>query len=168
MQNRLTGLARTWYDNLTTFTYTWEEWKALLVRTFRDHHDFASTLRQLVNRVKQSNETMTQYYFGKINLLQACNITGKEAVSCLIDGLTGHTLQNGVKSGRYETPESLYTEYLSTLAAETVEPRVEHKGLGPRLGANPTNTSVPNDTLVRRDLRCYNCHEPGHISRSCS
>jgi hypothetical protein len=26
MQNRLTGLARTWYDNLTTYTHTWDEW----------------------------------------------------------------------------------------------------------------------------------------------
>jgi hypothetical protein len=31
MQNRLTGLARTWYDNLTTYTHTWDEWKALLL-----------------------------------------------------------------------------------------------------------------------------------------
>jgi hypothetical protein len=58
MQNRLTGLARTWYDNLTTYTHTWDEWKALLVKTFPDHHDFAATLRQLVNREKQFHESM--------------------------------------------------------------------------------------------------------------
>jgi hypothetical protein len=81
MQNRLIGLVRSWYDNLTTYTYTGEEWKALLVRTFPDHHNFASTFRQLVDRVKQPNETVTKYYFGKMNLLQPCNITGKEAVS---------------------------------------------------------------------------------------
>jgi hypothetical protein len=70
-----------------------------------------------------------------MNLLQACNITGKEAVSCLIDGLADRTLQNGAKAGRYKTPERLYTEYLSTLSVEAVEPqdmrpepRVEHKG----------------------------------------
>jgi hypothetical protein len=57
---RLAGLARNWYDNLKIYIYTWEEWKALLIRTFPDHHDFASTLRQLVDRVKQPNETMTQ------------------------------------------------------------------------------------------------------------
>jgi hypothetical protein len=63
MPNHLTGLARTWCDNLTTYTYTWEEWKTLLIRIFPDHV-FASTLRQLMDRVKQSNETMTQYYLG--------------------------------------------------------------------------------------------------------
>jgi hypothetical protein len=101
-----------------------------LLKPFPDYHDFARTLRQLANRVKQPNETMTQFYFGKMNLLQACNITVKEAVSCLIDGLTDRTLQNGAKAGRYGTPESLYTEYLSTLDAETVQPQDEAKTQG--------------------------------------
>jgi hypothetical protein len=52
MKNRLAGLARTWYNNLTTYTYTWEELKALLIKTFPDHHDFANTLRQMLDRVK--------------------------------------------------------------------------------------------------------------------
>jgi hypothetical protein len=55
---------------------------------------------------------MTQYYFGKRNLLQACNITNKEDVSCLIDGLMDHTLKNGAKAGHYGTPEQLYAKYL--------------------------------------------------------
>jgi hypothetical protein len=174
MQNRLIGLARSWYDNLTTYTYTWEEWKALLVRTFPDHHDFASTLRQVVDLVKQPNETMTQYYFGKMNLLQACNITGKEAVSCLVDGLKDRNLQNGAKAGRYETPENLYTEYLSALSAEAAESRnirpkfgVERKEFGPRLGTRPININIPKGTLVRRELTCFNCNTSGHISRKC-
>jgi hypothetical protein len=64
-------------------------------------------LRQLVNRMNRPNETMTQYYFGKMNLLHACNITNKEAVWCLIDGLGDRTLKNGAEAGRYGTPEQL-------------------------------------------------------------
>jgi hypothetical protein len=107
MQNRLAALSRTWYDtsNMLTYTYTWEEGKKLLIKTFPDYHDFASTLRQSVNRMKRPNETMTQYYFGKMKLLQGCNITNKEAVSCLIEGLMDRTLKNGAKAGRYGTPE---------------------------------------------------------------
>jgi hypothetical protein len=123
MKNRLAGLARTWYNNLTTYTYTWEEWKALLIKTFPFHHDFANTLRQMLDRVKQPNESMTQYYFGKMNLLQACNITDKEAVSCLIDGLLDDTQKTGAKAGRYKTPERLYAEYLSTIATGPYELR---------------------------------------------
>lgn len=111
MQNRLSGLARTWYNNLPSYDYNWSEWKTLVKKTFPDHHDFAATLKKLVACVKQSNQTMTQYYFTKMDLIQACKIAGKDAVSCLIDGLRDNTLQNGAQAGRYETPESLYTEY---------------------------------------------------------
>ncbi|KAJ8953799.1 hypothetical protein NQ318_006646 [Aromia moschata] len=116
MQSRLTGLARTWYDNLPTYNYSWTEWKALIKRTFPDHHDFSATLRKLVNRSKLATETMTQYYFAKLELLQACEITGTKAVSCLIDGIGDRALQNSAKAGRYETPEHLYEKFLSTLA----------------------------------------------------
>jgi hypothetical protein len=66
---------------------------------------------------------MTQYYFGKLDLLQVCNVTDEEAVLCLIGRLMGHTLKNGTKAERYEIPEQLYAEYLSTLPAEMLEPR---------------------------------------------
>ncbi|KAJ8937624.1 hypothetical protein NQ318_003741 [Aromia moschata] len=120
MQSRLTGLARTWYDNLPTYNYSWTEWKALIKRTFPDHHDFSATLRKLVNRSKLATETMTQYYFAKLELLQACEITGTKAVSCLIDGIGDRALQNSAKAGRYETPEHLYEKFLSTLADDNV------------------------------------------------
>ncbi|KAK5648364.1 hypothetical protein RI129_003256 [Pyrocoelia pectoralis] len=87
MQNYLTGLARRWYNNLTIYTYTWDEWNK-----------------------KQSNECMTPYYFHKMNLIQTCNITGKNVVSCLIGGLKDRTLQNGSNVERYETAEDLYRE----------------------------------------------------------
>ncbi|KAJ3626844.1 hypothetical protein MTP99_017312, partial [Tenebrio molitor] len=176
MQNRLTGLARTWYDNLTTYTHTWDEWKALLVKTFPDHHDFAATLRQLVNREKQFHESMTQYYFGKMNVLQACNITGKHAVSCLIDGLSDRTLRNGAKAGRYETPEELYTEYLSTLVVEVADNETkvaDRRGKGfdrRRLGTKmspSTNKRNDSDSTEKRILRCYNCHKTGHVAGNC-
>ncbi|KAJ3631872.1 hypothetical protein MTP99_012977 [Tenebrio molitor] len=179
MQNRLTGLARTWYDNLTTYTHTWDEWKALLVKTFPDHHDFAATLRQLVNREKQFHESMTQYYFGKMNLLQACNITGKHAVSCLIDGLSDRTLRNGAKAGRYETPEELYTEYLSTLVAEVADNETkvaDRRGKGfdrrrrPKTSGPSVRLLCPSDTQDCYFVECAINGKPlkGYIDTGCS
>jgi hypothetical protein len=119
---------------------------------------------------------MTQYYFGKMNLLQACNITGKHAVSCLIDGLSDRTLRNGAKAERYETPEELYTEYLSTLVAEVADNETKvadrrGKGFGRRrLGtkmSTSTNKRNDSDSTEKRILRCYNCHEPGHVASKC-
>jgi hypothetical protein len=119
---------------------------------------------------------MTQYYLGKINLLQACNITGKYAVSCLIDGLSDRTLRNGAKAGRYEIPEELYTEYLSTLVAEVADNETkvaDRRGKGfdrRRLGtkmSTSTNKRNDSDSTEKRILRCYNCHEPRHVAGKC-
>ncbi|KAJ8953297.1 hypothetical protein NQ314_007376 [Rhamnusium bicolor] len=118
MQSRLTGLARKWYDNLQTYQLSWDEWKELLLETFPEHQDFAVSLRKLMNRHKQETESWEQYYFDKMELIGACEIDGKKAVSCLIDGIRDTSIQAGARAGRYVTPGSLYAEYLSTLGSE--------------------------------------------------
>jgi hypothetical protein len=173
MQQRLTGLARAWYDNLTTYTYSWAEWKALLVKNFPDHRDFAATLRQAVERIKLPNETMTQYYFSKMNLLRACNISGKDAVSCLIEGLTDRTLQNGAKAWRFESPEQLYAEYLSTLTTDAQyslemkrNPQWGYEDCRRRYRSRPTNNKLRRP-MKRASLRCFNCNGSGHPFSQC-
>lgn len=118
MQNRLKGLARKWYNGLTTYNYTWQEWKKLILTTFPDHYDFASMLKKLLARQKQSYESWDKYYFEKMELVRACEIGGKNAVSCIIDGITNSTIETGAKAGRYQTPEELYANYLTTLSVE--------------------------------------------------
>ena len=81
MQSRLAGLAKTWYYHLTDYNYSWEQWKALIVKTFPNQSDFASKLRALVNRTKLKDETWTQYYFGKLGLARACEVNDINSVS---------------------------------------------------------------------------------------
>ncbi|KAJ8937229.1 hypothetical protein NQ314_011984 [Rhamnusium bicolor] len=106
MQSRLTGVAKSWYDNLQSWD-TWDQWKKMIIKTFPEFNDYASTLKKIIFRVKSSNETMTQYYFAKMQLLGACDIKGKNAVPLLIDGLRDTTLQIGARAGRFQTPEAL-------------------------------------------------------------
>lgn len=127
MQNRLKGLAKTWYNNLNSYAYTWKEWKELVQKTFPEHHDFATTLKALVARVKEPRETMIQYYFSKLKLLQAWKITSKDAVSCFINGLQDRTLRHGAIAGRYETPENLFTDYLSTITNDTPKDNTQNE-----------------------------------------
>lgn len=174
MQNKLSGLARTWFNNLNTYNYSWNEWKVLIQKTFPDHHDFATTLKKLVARVKEPHETITQYYFAKMDLLQTCKIVGKDAVSCVIDGLGDRTLQNSAKAGRYETPERLYEEFLSTLSEDTVHDKMNEE-------RKPEILKRPFDKKrlgKREDLKrfspypkqkpkCFNCSTTGHLSTAC-
>ncbi|XP_031330617.1 uncharacterized protein LOC116161422 [Photinus pyralis] len=169
MQNRLTGLAKKWYENLKTYDYTWVEWKRILVKSFPEHHDFATVLRKLVQRTKSSNESWEHYYFEKMELINACEIKGKKAVSCLIDGIPDATLQAGARAGRYESPSLLYAEYLSTLTSgiSTIE-KVSHRDTA-NVQKNLTDSSPKKMEFgnEKRASRCYNCKETGHFSNKC-
>lgn len=116
MQNKLAGVARKWYDNLTSYDYMWGEWKRLLIDTFPEHQDYASTLRKMLNYCKNSSESWERYFFKKMDLIHNCHITGRDAVSCVIYGIKNDpNIQIGARAGRYQTSDVLYGEYLSTL-----------------------------------------------------
>lgn len=114
-QSKMTGLIKAWFKTLDLFDYTWPEIKMLIINTFPDNVDFAATLRLLVNRLKKPEETITQYYFSKMYLLEACKITGANAVSVLIDGLSDPYWQQDARVHNFQNPEVFYTEFLSKL-----------------------------------------------------
>jgi hypothetical protein len=76
MQLRLKGAARDWFNRLTDYDKTWEEWKALLQHAFPRCVDYVTTLRK-----KLPNESMTTYYHAKLSLIRQCRLDN-EAV-CL-------------------------------------------------------------------------------------
>lgn len=182
MQTRLAGIARIWYDSLTTYEYSWNEWKSLILRTFPDVKDFATLLRTMLNRKKRREENWHSYYFDKIGLIKACGINDRNAVSCIIDGINDISVQTGAKAGRYDTPEELYSNYFTALSSmdnnQYYDEASFNKPVTERLGRR--------DELMRRQsvqrhhpypkesprkfnkLRCFNCNELGHLADKCS
>lgn len=174
MQSRLSGMARTWYHNLNSVNYTWTEWKELIIKTFPDHIDYAKILRKMLNRTKLSTETMTCYYFCKMELLTACQITGKHAVSCVIDGIPDVSIQNAARAGRYATPEALFEEYLGMLRDEGTDQSVNQMDLrNTRLVRSDIRVkhskpySRPDDQHLK-NIRCFNCKMKGHVQSKCT
>lgn len=173
MQNRLKGLARRWFDNLPSYQLTWDDWKETLLRSFPEHQDFGTLLHKLVDRTKNPNESWEQYYFDKMELLNACDITGKRAISCIIDGIQDSTTQAGARAGRYETPDALYAEYLSALKPERTErTTILHKRPYPVMqrygGGGPSQDKKSKLHTHTNVQRCYNCKERGHFSNKCT
>lgn len=177
MQSRLAGLARKWHDNLPSYHMNWTEWKGLLMKTFPEHQDFAEMLRKLVLRQKMPEESWERYYFEKNELLSACDITGKRAVSCLIDGITDPSIQAAARAGRYEEPDRLYAEYLSALKSESSISMTQSvtTRLGKQKGfsfanVRRENTFKTNNVFKRNNLeqRCFNCKMKGHFANQCT
>ncbi|KAJ8932037.1 hypothetical protein NQ314_015010, partial [Rhamnusium bicolor] len=67
---------------------TWEEWRKKLVQVFPDRKSYYYFLRKIVNRKKKQTETYVDYYNEKVKILDTINVTGENAVSCLIGGVT--------------------------------------------------------------------------------
>ncbi|KAJ8935218.1 hypothetical protein NQ318_012534 [Aromia moschata] len=63
MQSRLSGLAKSWYNSLSDYDHSWEQWKQMIINAFPEHRDFPSTLKKMVARKKMHDESWTEYYF---------------------------------------------------------------------------------------------------------
>lgn len=55
-----------------------------------------------------------------MDLRESCDISGKNAVSCIIDGIPNATIQSGAKAGRNNGSQSLYSEFLATLPDDKI------------------------------------------------
>lgn len=170
MQSRLTGNAKLWYHGLPSYNYTWTEWKSLIKKSFPDHRDYATLLQKMLERTKVGGETMTTYYFEKMEMLKACDINGKNAVSCLIAGLPETNLQNAARAGRYESPESLFEEFLSATCDEATHKR--EKMYRPSVTSKVVDRRRENlkDVQLNRssNVKCFNCGTKGHIAAKCA
>lgn len=121
MSTQMSGIVKAWYNCLPSYDFTWPEWKILITKMFPDNVDFVTTLKRLVTRLKQADETIPTYYFSKMYLIEACKITGEDAVSCLIDGLNNQAVQEQAKAQNFLTPETLYSQFLTVLPEYTVD-----------------------------------------------
>ncbi|XP_073820415.1 uncharacterized protein [Musca autumnalis] len=161
MQSRLKGLAKHWFENLNDYMKTWDEWKVFLVQSFPEHQDFAEILKRLVNRKKLPDESMARYYYDKKVLIDACEITGRDAVSCIIDGLPNGSIQIGARAGNFLTSEDLFGHYLSTFADVCEHPTKIRKIEGRSI------TFFRETGNQEKDIACYNCKKKGHYANQC-
>ncbi|KAJ8913124.1 hypothetical protein NQ315_006042 [Exocentrus adspersus] len=171
MQSRLTGLARKWYDNLPTYDLSWADWKCRLLKSFPEHQDYATINRKMMNRYKKPTETWEEYYFSKLELINSCEISPRNAVSCLIDGITDPTIQVGTRAGRYDTPDRLYAEYLSSLKPDNsnnsaFSSRKRFMTNEPRSRFEQPSKKVKY-VEKRNEQKCYNCKMRGHFASNC-
>ncbi|KAL1489300.1 hypothetical protein ABEB36_014223 [Hypothenemus hampei] len=184
MQTRLSGVARSWYNNLSDYKYTWIEWKELFMKTFPEHNDFAHSLRTMMERKKRPGESWDDYYYDKIGLIRACEIGEKNAVSCLIDGIEDVVIRTGAKAGRYVTPEDLYSEYFTTLTTndsfkfmymrKRLDDRINYGQYSKFSGRQNLKSEEPSKRVEERyqyakelSRKCFNCGVKGHYINKC-
>lgn len=183
MEDQMSGIVKAWFKTISHFNFTWPELKLLITKTFPDNIDFAQTLKLLVSRDKVPEETLTQYYFSKLYLCEACKITGENAVSCLIDGLNNPFMKQDIKAQNFLTPEALYSEYLSKCPENEPAIRMTRREVVMPEFQPPDNYLTvemlqenimghqeqiythPEDGHSRK--KCYTCNKVGHLAIDC-
>lgn len=162
---KLSGLAEVWYISLPTLKFSWTEWKIKIQNAFPSKRDFCESLTIMMERRKQKEEKYTKYFYEKMSLLNACKITGSNAVSCLIGGIDSHVIKMGAKASDHQTPESLL-KYLSTLNESSRQSTHNSQANANKKQVADNSRKKGGDNKTEK-VQCSICKKTGHVDEKC-
>ncbi|XP_045494224.1 uncharacterized protein LOC123693263 [Colias croceus] len=160
---KLTGVAKTWYQGLPSLLHTWTEWKRKLIESFPCREDYAELLTEMLAKRAKYGESLENYYYSKVNLLNRCKIYGRQAVDCILYGIEDRAVKVGAQAAQFSEPEQVL-KYLRTV-------KVGQSKMADNTLRNERRSSVFKNASVSGEVnnktRCYNCREIGHPSFKC-
>ncbi|XP_063538082.1 uncharacterized protein LOC134747387 [Cydia strobilella] len=116
---KLSGVAKQWYEGLSTSNLTWETWQKKLLQCFPDDMNYADRLIEMIDRRSKRDETLEQYFFDKAKLVAHCNIKGKDAVDCIIQGIYDNNIRLNAQGCDFKHTDKLL-RYLRNVSAKNV------------------------------------------------
>lgn len=161
---KLVGSAKRWFEVLPTVVYSWSEWQAKLRKAFPSEENYGRLLEEMLCRTSRNDESLREYFYDKLRLLNQCEIGGKKAVDCIVHGISDRAIKNGAQALNCSEPEDL----LSFLCSQRPQPYVPNKlrDLSYRRTTNRNddlNLNQRGDSVV-----CFNCRLKGHPYYKCT
>jgi hypothetical protein len=162
---KLIGVAKTWYQGLSTVLYSWTEWKKKLVESFPCRDDYAELLIAMLTKKARYGDSLEHYYYAKTNLLNRCGIKGRKAVDCLLNGIEDRAVRVGAQAANFREPEEVlkYLKTVKVVISKEIADKPEKQRQDKRLLGN----FLGRRTEPPRKISCYNCNEDGHKSFNC-
>ncbi|XP_059055505.1 uncharacterized protein LOC131849440 [Achroia grisella] len=157
---KLVGVAKSWYQGLDTVMLSWNMWKKKLIESFPCREDYAELLTEMLAKRVRYGESLEQYYYDKMNLLNRSSIKGRKAVDCLLHGVEDRAVRVGAQAARFQEPEDVL-RYFKTVKVANVKDSDKTRQ-DRRITSNKYRTGQ-----TKRVFKCYNCDTDGHRSFEC-
>lgn len=167
---RLIGLAKRWYDGLTSVKFSWREWQEKLLKAFPCEDNYGDLLTEMLSRKSKRHETLEEYYYDKLRLINRCEITGIKAVDCLTHGIFDNNVRMNAQGLCFKEPEDVLT-YFRKISTKRDEGPKLNTNIRDRAMAVPIKRTqagnTTDDKQKKFDAVCFNCNEKGHFWQNC-
>lgn len=171
---KLCGLAKKWYESLSTLTYSWDEWQVKLRKSFPSEENYGMILQEMLNRRCRHGENVREYFYEKLALLTRCEIIGRKAVDCVVHGINDASIRNGAQALRCAEPEDLLAYLVSQQSKFQTGFQMTNQLKRKEYQNSYTNnmSSIAkglnvNDSGYKGGPSCFNCQEKGHTFYKC-
>ncbi|XP_063617465.1 uncharacterized protein LOC134790557 [Cydia splendana] len=156
---KLAGVALKWYQGLTSLKHTWPEWQVKLKTAFPSKENYGLLLTEMLEKRAKYGDSLEDYYYEKVMLLNRCRITGTDAVDCILLGIDDRAVKTSAEAAQFTEPDKLLV-YLRS--QKNTKPRVSSRQTNDSKQVN--NRGPKSDNKV---VKCFNCGEDGHPHFKC-
>lgn len=163
---KLRGVAQRWYQGLPTVLFSWPEWQEKLSAAFPSTENYGQMLSDMLAKRAHFGESLEDYFYDKVALINRCDIKGKRAVECILHGIDDRSVRLGAEAVQYDDPDKLLP-YLRNV--RNVKPTTERRNNNRNFTKSNELDKIPEKLSNRlsRPIRCFNCKLNGHVSSQC-
>lgn len=155
---KLKGVAQRWYEGLPSVLFSWAEWQSKLLAAFPSEENYGQMLSDMLSKRARFADSLEDYYYEKLSLINRCSITGKRAVECILHGVDDRSIRLGAEAAQFEDPNRLLSYFRNTRYTKTNFDRKTFRGPPAKLQTYPPP----------KPPRCVNCKKDGHVTSQCT
>ena len=154
--NQLQGRALSWYNRQEVGTVaTWEDFKRQIRAYFQRTETVTTTLARVSSRIwKSKSEKFADYAEDKLKLMQFLNLSEKEKIELLADGVKDPALRKfALNTWATSIPE--FIEHIRRITEDSVISQTE------------TESKETSKISTTKDKKCEHCQRVGHWAKDC-
>ncbi|XP_072940615.1 uncharacterized protein [Epargyreus clarus] len=167
---KLVGMAQKWYQGLPSLLFSWTEWQEKLKLAFPSDENYGQLLTDMLACKARFGDSLEEYFYQKMVLLNRCNITGKGAIDCVLFGIEDRSVRTSAEAAQFTEPDKLLVYLRNARIRKHDRPNQAVQSSNSDRHVKTYRTPVSDSDRTRRDYRltkCYNCGEDGHPYFKC-